>query len=226
MSEWYVTIITASWLGILTSISPCPLATNIAAISYIGRRVDKPANVLATGALYTLGRTLTYAVIGVILVKSLLSAPDVAHALQKYMIIFLGPLMLIVGLILLEIIRFSIRGSGISQALQHKVDTLGIWGGGLLGIIFAVSFCPTSAALFFGSLLPLALQEDSGILLPSIYGIGTGLPVIGFSILLAVSANKVGKAYNKIVVFEKWARKLTGLIFLLIGIYYTLAFTF
>ncbi len=226
MPDWLIPILTASWLGILTSISPCPLATNIAAISYIGKRVGEPSKVLATGLLYTLGRMLTYVVVGVILIESLLSAPTVAHFLQKYMIIFLGPLMILVGIILLELITFKFSGNGISQALQNKVNSLGIWGGGLLGIIFAVTFCPTSAALFFGSLLPLAFQENSGILLPSIYGVGTGLPVIAFSILLAISANMVGKAYNKIVIFEKWARKLTGIIFLGIGIYYTYAFTF
>ena len=226
MPDWLIPILTASWLGILTSISPCPLATNIAAISYIGKRVGEPSKVLATGLLYTLGRMLTYVVVGVILIESLLSAPTVANFLQKYMIIFLGPLMILVGIILLELITFKFSGNGISQALQNKVNSLGIWGGGLLGIIFAVTFCPTSAALFFGSLLPLAFQENSGILLPSIYGVGTGLPVIAFSILLAISANMVGKAYNKIVIFEKWARKLTGIIFLGIGIYYTYAFTF
>ena len=226
MPEWLLPIITASWLGILTSISPCPLATNIAAISYISRRIDNPISVISTGLLYTFGRIITYTVIGIILVKSILSAPTVAHTLQKYMIMFLGPLMIIVALLLLNIIKIKFNGSGISKSLQNRVDTLGIWGGGLLGIIFAVSFCPTSAALFFGSLLPLALQENSGILLPSIYGIGTGLPVIIFAILLSISANKVAKTYNKIVIFEVWARRITGIIFLGIGIYYTIAFSF
>ncbi len=227
MPELYIPMLTAIWLGILTSISPCPLATNIAAISYIGRRIDSPGSVIKTGLLYTLGRVLTYIIIAFIIIKSLLaSAPIFVNNLQKYMIMGLGPIMILVGLILIGIITFKIKGFTISKKIQCRAESLGTLGGGLLGIIFALSFCPTSAALFFGSLLPIALEHNSSILLPTLYGIGTGLPVIFFAILLATGTNIVSKAYNQITVFEKWARFITGIIFIGIGIYYTLSYSF
>jgi cytochrome c biogenesis protein CcdA len=104
--------------------------------------------------------------------------------------------------------------------LQNKADSLGIGGAGLLGIVFALSFCPTSAAIFFGSLLPLAVQQQSGLLIPGIYGLATGLPVLFFALLLAFGANKVAQAFNRITAFEIWARRITGLLFVLIGGYY------
>jgi cytochrome c biogenesis protein CcdA len=211
----------AFWLGILTSISPCPLTTNIAAISYVGRRVGRPASVLQAGLLYTAGRALAYLLLGVLLVGSLLSAPSLSQVLQKQMNMALGPVLIVVGLILLEVIRLpTSKGGGLSAALQNKADSLGIGGAGLLGMVFALSFCPTSAALFFGSLLPLAVQQQSSLLIPGIYGLATGLPVLLFALLLAFGANKVAQVFNRITAFERWARRLTGVLFLLVGGYY------
>ncbi len=216
----------AFWLGILTSISPCPLTTNIAAISYVGRRVGKPASVLQAGLLYTAGRILAYLLLGVLLVGSLLSAPSLSQVLQKHMNMALGPLLIAVGLILLELLHLPVSGGGLSAALQKKADALGIGGAGLMGMVFALSFCPTSAALFFGSLLPLALQQQSGLLLPGVYGLATGLPVLVFALLLAFGTNKVAQAFNRITAFEVWARWLTGLLFLVVGGYYCAVYFF
>jgi cytochrome c biogenesis protein CcdA len=216
-----VPLASAFWLGILTSISPCPLTTNIAAISYVGRRVGRPASVLQAGLLYTAGRALAYLLLGVLLVGSLLSAPSLSQVLQKHMNMALGPVLIVVGLILLEVIHLPTgTGGGLSAALQNKADSLGIGGAGLLGMVFALSFCPTSAALFFGSLLPLAVQQQSSLLIPGIYGLATGLPVLLFALLLAFGANKVAQAFNRITAFERWARRLTGLLFLVVGGYY------
>ena len=222
MTEYFAMVLTAFWLGILTSISPCPLATNIAAISYVGRRVGEPGKTFQAGLLYTLGRTVAYVVIGIVLVSSLLSAPVLSHLLQKYMNKFLGPILILVGLILLKVISFSLGGGGISENLQKRADRMGVWGGAFLGILFALSFCPTSAALFFGTLLPMAVQQQSYLMLPAVYGIATGLPVFLFALLVALSANRIGTAYNRIAQFEKWARRVTGLLFILVGIYYTM----
>lgn len=220
-----VPLASAFWLGILTSISPCPLTTNIAAISYVGRRVGRPASVLQAGLLYTVGRALAYLLLGVLLVGSLLSAPSLSQMLQKHMNMALGPVLILVGLILLEVIRLPVgKGGGLSAALQNKADSLGIGGAGLLGMVFALSFCPTSAALFFGSLLPLAVQQQSSLLIPGIYGLATGLPVLLFALLLAFGANKVAHAFNRITAFERWARRLTGVLFLVVGGYYCAVF--
>jgi len=226
MAEFLFGLASAFWLGILTSISPCPLATNIAAISYVGRRVEAPGKVFLSGLLYTTGRTLTYLVLGVFLVSSLLSAPHISHFLQKYMNQVLGPILILVGMLLTGLITLNLSGPGVSQEMQRRVDALGMWGALLLGVLFAMSFCPVSAALFFGSLLPLALSCESGVIVPSVYGVATGLPVLVFSSLIALGAKRVGDAYNKLVSFESWARFVTGIIFILVGLHYSFTYIF
>jgi len=226
VNEWMLGTASAVWLGILTSISPCPLATNIAAISYIGRRVGSSREVFLTGLLYAVGRTLAYVVLAVLLVASVLSVPQVSMFLQKNMVQVLGPLLILVGMLLLELIEVNLGGSGMSERLQKRVETLGIWGALLLGMVFALTFCPVSAALFFGSLIPLAVKIRSSITLPSIYGLGTALPVLVFAVLIALSAHSVGKAFNRLSQVEWWARRITGVVFVLIGIYYCLKHIF
>lgn len=216
----------ALWFGILTSISPCPLATNIAAVSYIGSGISTRWGVFMAGVLYMLGRMLTYTVLGAILVSSAQSVPGVANFLQRYMNILLGPFLIFLGLILLDIIRVG-AASGLGtfiNNLQGRVERIGIWGAGLLGIVFALSFCPVSAALFFGSLFSVAIKNDSGILLPSVYGIGTALPVLAFAVLMGISARLVSKAYNKVSVFETWARRITAVVFIFAGVYYCVTY--
>lgn len=226
MNEYVLALASAFWLGVLTSISPCPLATNVAAMSFVGRRVGSPRRVFLAGTLYTGGRALTYSLLGAILVSSLLSAPTLSNNLQKYMNLALGPFLILVGMILLEMITFTFGNGGIGDNLRKRLESMGFWGAGLMGIVFALSFCPTSAALFFGSLLPLALAQESGLALPMTYGLATGLPVLLFAVLIAMGAKKVGKAYGKIVAFEHWARKITGVIFITVGIYYCLTLVF
>ena len=226
MTEFIVGVGSALWLGVLTSISPCPLATNIAAISYIGRKVGNSRQVFLTGLLYTIGRTLAYLGLAFVLVASVLSVPQISLFLQKYMHLVLGPILIIVGMFLLGLIQLSMGGGGMSQGLQKRVDAMGVWGALLLGVVFALTFCPTSAALFFGSLIPLSLKVNSSVTLPAIYGVGTALPVMVFAVLLATSAQSVGKAYNVLAKIEWWARMITGWIFILVGIYFSLKYVF
>jgi cytochrome c biogenesis protein CcdA len=226
MNEFMIGMGTALWLGILTSISPCPLATNIAAISYIGRKVGNSRQIFLTGLLYTIGRTVAYLGLAFVLVASVLSMPQISLFLQKYMSLALGPILIIVGMFLLRLIEMDISGQGMSEKLKKRIDAMGIWGALLLGIVFALSFCPTSAALYFGSLIPLSLKVNSSIALPVIYGIGTALPVMIFAVLLAISAQSVGKAYNILAKIEWWARIITGWIFILVGIYFSLKYAF
>lgn len=225
MNEWFIAIGIALWLGILTSISPCPLASNIAAISFIGRRVKSPAYVLATGLCYTAGRTLTYMLLAVILIAGLFSVPTLAHWLQKYMHRLLGPILILAGMILLDLLSLNTQGGNLGQWVQRHSERFGLGGALLLGGLFALSFCPVSATLFFGSLIPLAVRQESSILLPLLYGIGTALPVVLFGLLLALGAGRVARVFEKITVFERWARHLTGLIFIAVGIGFTLAYT-
>jgi cytochrome c-type biogenesis protein len=224
MDSYFVAIGSAVWLGILTSISPCPLATNIAAMTYIGKQVDRPRYVLVTGLLYTLGRTVTYVVLGVLIVASVLAVPDLSFFLQEYMNKMLGPILLLVGLFLLGVFRINISGPDFSDRLQGRVLKYGIWGAVLLGLLFALSFCPVSAALFFGSLIPLAMEQQSSILMPMLYGIGTALPVVAFAMLIALGTRFIGIVFKKLATFERWARRITGVIFAGIGLYFMIVY--
>ena len=226
MNEFVSGMALAVWFGILTSISPCPLAANIVAISYIGKKVEHPRLVLLTGLLYTLGRSLTYVVLGIILVKSMLSAPHISFFLQKYMMKIMGPLLIVVGMFLMGLLNVNMKGSGTSDRMLSRADRMGIWGAGLLGIVFALSFCPSSAALFFGSLLPLAIKTESGVILPLLYGIGTALPVVVFAFLAATGAHYIGKVFHRITQFELWARRITGVLFIVMGVYFSLKYIF
>jgi sulfite exporter TauE/SafE len=216
----------AMWLGILTSISPCPLATNVAAMSFIGKSLSSPRRVLLTGLLYTLGRTIAYAALASLLIASVFAIPDVSFFLELHMNKLLGPLLIVVGLLLLDLVPLSFPGSCAIDRIERRFRTSGLWGAGALGMLFALSFCPVSAALFFGSLIPLAVKQGSAIGLPSIYGIGTGLPVLGFALLIALGAQWVSKAFKRVAQFEKWARRITAAVFIVVGIRFCLNYIF
>ena len=219
--------LTALWLGVLTSISPCPLATNIVAVSFIGKRLGSPGRVLLSGLLYTAGRVLTYVVLGAIVVAGLLSIPAVSTFLQKYMNKLLGPILILVGMFLLDLLSFRFSFSApVTESLQKRMPAWGMWGAAPLGMFFALAFCPVSAALFFGSLIPLSLKTGSSVILPLLYGLGTGLPVFVFAVLIALGARSVSQAFDKLTQVEKWARGVTGLIFVAVGIYFSLAYIF
>ena len=209
----------AVWFGILTSISPCPLATNLTAISFIGRKVGRAGYVFSAGMLYMLGRMLAYSILGAIMVLSTQLISPVAMFLQTYMVYLLGPGLILFGALLLDVIPLP-TGSGLmNDRLQARIERAGLWGAGLMGILFALSFCPISAGLIFGSLFGLAMQRGSTILLPSLYGVGTALPVLAFAFLLAFSANRLGKVFDKLSAFERWARRVTAVTMILAGLY-------
>ena len=204
---------TALWLGILTSISPCPLATNIAAVSYISKQFSQSRALLISGFLYAMGRTLTYLTLGVVLVGGLLSMPQVSSLLQKYMNQVLGPVLVLAGVFLLDLVELPSIGFSAGERLKERLSSSGGTGAFFLGSLFALSFCPVSAALFFGSLIPLALASDSSVLLPSIYGLGTAAPVVVFAILLGKGTQVVGDAFKKVMRLEVWVRRITGGVF-------------
>ncbi len=216
----------ALWLGILTAISPCPMATNVAAISYIGKRLGSPRQVLLGGVLYTVGRTVAYVGLAVVILAGLQSIPRVSTFLQDYMNKVLGPLLIVVGLFLLELLKFGGSGAGVGERLGRKVEGWGLAGALALGVIFALSFCPISAALFFGSLISLAVKYDSRILLPGVFGVGTALPVFVFAVIIGLGVGSLGAAFHKLQKFEWWARRITGVVFILVGIYYCLEYIF
>lgn len=217
-------LLASLWLGILTSISPCPLGTNIVAISYVGNGVGDPRRVFLGGVLYTMGRMLAYALVGSLVVSSVLSVPDVAGFLQQNMNKMLGPLLVVSGLLVLELVPLRLPGGGVKDYIQSHLGGTGVWGAGLLGLFFALSFCPMSAALFFGSLIPLSIQHGSRVVMPCLYGLGSAVPVLAIAVAIALGSRALGDAYACLARVEVWARRATGVVFLGAGAYYALIY--
>ncbi|MEI6128420.1 MAG: aromatic aminobenezylarsenical efflux permease ArsG family transporter, partial [Pseudomonadota bacterium] len=210
MDEQTLPILSALWLGILTSVSPCPLASNIAAVSFISRDIKKTTSVLWAGASYVFGRILCYGVLGACISASLLNVPRVSNYLQMYMPKVIGPLLVLTGMVLLNMIALPFSGPVISQSRVQSLQSRGAGGALLLGSIFALAFCPVSAALFFGSLIPLAVSNKSPFLFPFIYGLGTGLPVIVCAVTIVFGVHWVSVLFKKITAAERFVRIATG----------------
>lgn len=218
--------ITAFILGILTAISPCPLATNITAIGFIGKDIENHHRIFINGLLYTLGRIITYTILGVILIPILregASMFSVQKAVSKYGEMLIAPLLIVIGIYMLDIIKLNLPKINFSgNNLKRK--TKGSWGALFLGILFSLAFCPTSGIFYFGMLMPMSAAETGGYLLPVVYAIATGLPVILVAWVLAYSVAGLGKLYNRIQVFEKWFRKVVAILFIAVGIYYAVMY--
>lgn len=215
-----IPILSAFVLGLMTAISPCPLATNISATAFISKNIASKKKVFLSGLLYSLGRGFSYTVIGLILYFGA-SKFHVARFFNQNGEKFLGPLLIIVGLIMLNVIKLNFLGNfNFQDKLTEKFKDKGLLGSFLIGIIFALAFCPYSGALFFGMLIPLTIASADGLYLPIIFAFGTGLPVILFTYLLAFTAGKVGVFYAKITKIEKVMRWIAGIVFILTGLYY------
>jgi len=226
MENSLIPVFSAIWFGILTSISPCPLATNIIATTYIGKQMKGSYGTLIAGFFYTVGRAFAYVVISFIIVFSILSVSEISFFLQENMNKILGPLLIIAGLFILEILSLGFGGFSFSENFQKRLGAGSIVGASILGFIFALSFCPISAALFFGSIIPLSLKYESRLVLPFIYGVGTALPVLLFSLIISCSSRFAGNFFNKLTAVELWLRRITGLLFLIIGIYFCMKYIF
>lgn len=219
-------ILTAFLLGILTAISPCPLATNITAIGFISKDIKNHHQMFRNGLLYTLGRTLTYTILGFILIPILREGASM-FSVQKLVIQYgermLAPALIIMGILMLNIVKLNLPKINI-PAERFEQHLKGGWGALLLGIVFALAFCPTSGLFYFGMLIPLSAAEEGGYLLPVVYAVATGLPVLLVAWILAYSVAGLGKFYNQIQLFEKWFRRIVALLFIGVGIYYAVIF--
>lgn len=213
---------TAFLLGLITAISPCPLATNITATAFISKNITNKKKVFLSGFIYALGRAFSYTVLGIIFYFG-------ANQFQfkKFLMVngekFLGPLLIVIGLIMLNVIKLNFLGkSNLQEKLSEKFRDKGLLGSFLIGIVFALAFCPYSGALYFGALIPLTITK--GLYLPVVFAFGTGLPVILFTYLLAFTAGKVGVFYSKITQVEKVMRTIASIIFIATGLYYMSVF--
>lgn len=230
MMEWLQTLLdsstapalTAFLLGLLTAISPCPLATNIAAIGYISKDIESRRRIFRNGVLYTVGRILAYTVLGIVLISILKEGASVfgiQKAIGKWGEMLIGPLLLLIGLFMLighklNLPQFGFGGNG--EDISRKVGC----GALLLGILFALAFCPTSGVLYFGMLIPMSVTASAGWLLPVLFAVATSLPVLLVAWILAFSVEKVGEFYGKLRTIQKWLTIVVGVIFIAIGIYY------
>lgn len=220
-----IPIISALVLGLMTAISPCPLATNITATAYISKNISNKKIVFFSGVLYSLGRAFSYTAIGLILFFGA-SKFQISRFFNQNGEKFLGPLLIIIGLIMLNVIRLNFVGkSNFTEKLSERFKNKGLLGSFLIGLVFALAFCPYSAALFFGMLIPITITSADGLYLPIVFAFGTGLPVLLFTYLLAFSVGSVGVFYKKIGQIEKSMRLIAGVVFLLTGVYYILIFT-
>ncbi|MDG5800292.1 aromatic aminobenezylarsenical efflux permease ArsG family transporter [Marinilabiliaceae bacterium ANBcel2] len=217
-------IFTAFVLGLMTALSPCPLATNISAIGFISKDLEDKRKTFINGLIYTLGRTISYTVLGVILIlilKQGSSIYQIQRAIGTYGELFIGPLLIIIGLFMLDFIKFNISlTGGLSDKVENKTKSGSYWSSLLLGIVFALAFCPYSGVIYFGALIPLSVSSSVGYMLPIVFAIATGLPVILFACILTFSISGVGKMYNRIKAFEFWFRRVVAIIFILIGLFY------
>ena len=216
-------VVTALLLGLLTALSPCPLATNIAAIGYIGKDIEDRQSVFRKGLLYTLGRTAAYTLLGIVLIGIIRSGASM-FGVQKFIgtwgELLLGPLLIVIGLLMLfghrlNLPQFGFNGKG--EGLAKK----GSWGAFLLGVLFAMAFCPSSGMFYFGMLIPMSATATMGYLLPVVFAVATALPVLIVAWILAYSAGEIGKFYGRVKTLERWLSIVVGVVFIIVGIYQT-----
>lgn len=213
-------LLSAFILGLMTAISPCPLATNITAIGFISKDIVDRKKVFYNGLIYTLGRAVSYTAIGLLFFFGA-EQFKLEGFFSSWGEKFLGPLLIIIGLFMIGAFNWvKIPGLG---SLTEKMETRankGFWGVLLLGIVFALAFCPYSGVLYFGMLIPMTISSASGLYLPVVFALATGIPVIIFAWLIAFSVSSIGSVYNKMKFFELWFRRIVAVLFIGAGIYY------
>ncbi len=211
--------ISALVLGIMTAISPCPLATNITAIGFISKDISNRNRVFLNGLLYTLGRAITYTSIALIIY---LGADQFRFSgfMQRYGEKFLGPLLIIIGIFMLGIIKINFPGLGKLNTRMENKSSWNFFDAVLLGIVFALAFCPYSGVLYFGMLVPMTVSSASGLYLPVIFAIATGIPVVIFAWILAYTVSGIGQVYQRVKTFEIWFRRIIAAVFIVVGIFY------
>lgn len=221
MDTYSAAAVAAFVLGLQSAMAPCPMTANMVAISFLARRTDRPRQVLLAGMLYALGQALAYTGLALLLLQAAFARDEVALFLERWLRGLLGPLLILVGMVLLGLLSFP-WGGGIGEKWQRRVERLGTAGAAVLGIIFALAFCPTTAAYFFGALMPACLQYRDAVCLPLLYALGATLPVVVFSFVIAFAAHRAGAAFNVLTAVERWSRRVAGILFIGAGIYESL----
>ncbi len=212
-------VMTALILGFMTAISPCPLATNITAIGFIGRDIENRNRVFNNGLVYTLGRAVSYTLLAVIIFFGA-DQLSVSGIFQRYGERMIGPALIIIGLFMLDILKIRFPGLGNLTRRFEEKSNKSYWDAFFLGTLFALAFCPYSGVLYFGMLLPITVSSASGLYLPVVFAIATAIPVIVFAWLIAYTVSGVGTLYKRIKIFEVWFRRVISVLFMGVGVYY------
>jgi len=221
IDNYNIPVLTAFLLGILTSISPCPLATNITAIAYISKEIKTVKNTLLNGLFYTLGRSISYTLLAILIYFGL-SSFQISRIFQGWGDKVLGPVLIVIGLVMLGVIKVNLGNGGEKiEKVKIYLSQKGYIGSLLLGALFALAFCPYSGVLFFGALIPLTLKSAESLFLPPVFALGTGLPVIIFSLLIAFSIQKLSRAFQIVQKVEKVMRHGVAMLFIGAGVYYS-----
>ena len=217
----HIPAVSAFLLGIMACLGPCTLATNLAALAYISRKISDRKYAFTSSALYTLGRMITYTLLGTLIIYAGLSIPAIANFLQQIGELAIGPFLILVGIIMLFLDRIDLgeHDSRLANAAGRFAE-MGMLGALPLGLILALAFCPYSAVLFFMVLIPLALKTTGGVALPAVFALGTGLPVLLFGTLLSLGIVGAAKWINAISRAEKYIRIAMAALFIVIGLVY------
>ena len=221
-----VPVLTAFLLGLLTAVSPCPLATNITAIGFISKDIESKDRSFLLGILYTIGRMVAYSLLGALLIWMLrrgFDTFDLQSKVSQWGEMLLSPVLIVMGLVMLFGDRLPLSGFGLN-ASEKSGRLRGAWGSLLLGILFAMAFCPTSGIFYFGMLIPMSASATGGYALPAVYALATGLPVVIVAWIIAYSIGNIAGFYKKMQVFQKWLNRMVAVLFIIVGIYY--AYTF
>ena len=221
-----VPVLTAFLLGLLTAVSPCPLATNITAIGFISKDIESKDRTFLLGILYTIGRMVAYSLLGALLIWMLrrgFDTFDLQSKVSQWGEMLLSPVLIVMGLVMLFGDRLPLSGFGLN-ASENSGRLRGAWGSLLLGILFAMAFCPTSGIFYFGMLIPMSASATGGYALPAVYALATGLPVVIVAWIIAYSIGNIAGFYKKMQVFQKWLNRMVAVLFIIVGIYY--AYTF
>lgn len=221
-----VPVLTAFLLGLLTAVSPCPLATNITAIGFISKDIESKDRTFLLGILYTIGRMVAYSLLGALLIWMLrrgFDTFDLQSKVSQWGEMLLSPVLIVMGLVMLFGDRLPLSGFGLN-ASEKSGRLRGAWGSLLLGILFAMAFCPTSGMFYFGMLIPMSASTTGGYALPAVYALATGLPVVIVAWIIAYSIGNIAGFYKKMQVFQKWLNRMVAVLFIIVGIYY--AYTF
>ena len=217
-----VPVLTAFILGLLTAVSPCPLATNITAIGFISKDIESRNRTFLYGLLYTLGRIVAYSLLGALLIYMLrrgLDTFDLQSEVSQWGEMLLSPILIVMGLLMLFGDKLPLSSFGIN-ASQKSERLRGAWGSALLGIMFAMAFCPTSGLFYFGMLIPMSASAAGGYAMPAVYALATGLPVMAVAWIIAYSMSNIAGFYQKMQVFQKWFNRVVAVLFIIVGIYY------